>query len=149
MPHQPAVPEAHLEDITTCLILALPLLKDLNDAFGPPFVQSIVNTIHTLINSLQKVKQNKNECAQLMGSIHKVLFAIVSLHTKSETAGSLSPVLLHNVEKFMETLHKISTFIEAQQEGNKIKNLFRKNEMSKLLRECHAGLAQAEECFWV
>ncbi|KAF8192019.1 hypothetical protein K438DRAFT_1762586 [Mycena galopus ATCC 62051] len=33
--------KAHLDQITMCLTLALPLLKELNDAFGPPFVQPI------------------------------------------------------------------------------------------------------------
>ncbi|KAF8205279.1 hypothetical protein K438DRAFT_1818879 [Mycena galopus ATCC 62051] len=149
MPRQPTVPETSLERIKTGLTLALPLLSELNDAFGPPFVQSIANTIQTLINLIQNVKQNKNECAQLMDSIHEVLYPIVELHIKSETIGSLPPAMLHNIGKFMETLHKIYIFIEAQQQRNKIKNFFRNNEMNKLLQDCYAGLKQAKEVFGI
>ncbi|KAF8171379.1 hypothetical protein K438DRAFT_1852690, partial [Mycena galopus ATCC 62051] len=139
--------KAHLDQITTCLTLALPLLKELNDAFGPLFIQPIVNTIQSLINL--NVKQNKNECAQLMENIHHILYAVVELHIKSETVGSLPPSMLDNIGKFVETLHKIYTFVEAQQQGNKIKRFFHNHEMNKLLQDCHAGLKQAQEMFGI
>ena len=54
------------------------------------------------------------------------------------------------LKKFINrTLHKIYTFVEAQQQGNKITHLFRNNEMNKLLQDCHAGLKQAQEMFGV
>ncbi|KAF8209132.1 hypothetical protein K438DRAFT_1811808 [Mycena galopus ATCC 62051] len=149
MPRQLTGAKTHLNHITTCLKLALPLLTELNDAFGPPFVQSIVNTIQSLINLVQNVKQNKNACAQLMDNIHHILYGVVKLHIKSETVGSLPPLLLDNIGKFVETLHKIYTFVEAQQQGNKIMHLFRNNEMNKLLQDCHAGLKQAQEMFGI
>lgn len=40
-------------------------------------------------------------------------------------------------------------FFEAQQDGNKIRQLFRNNEMSNLLKDCHAGLDQAMKVFGV
>ncbi|KAF8166941.1 hypothetical protein K438DRAFT_249203 [Mycena galopus ATCC 62051] len=132
-----------------CLTLVLPLLKELNDAFGPPFVQPIVNTVQSLINLVQNVKQNKNECVQLMGNIHHILYGIVELHIKSETVGSPSPSMLDNIGKFVETLHKIYTFVEAQQQGKKIKDLFGNNGINKLLQGCHAGLKQAQEMFGI
>ncbi|KAF8216904.1 hypothetical protein K438DRAFT_1748052 [Mycena galopus ATCC 62051] len=144
MPRQPNVTKTQLDHISDCLTLALPLLNKLNDASGPPFVQSIANTVQALINSVKNVKQNKSECAQLMGNIHEVLCAIVRLHIKSETVGSLPPSMLDNIGKFIETLHKIYTFITAQQQGNKIKHLFRNHEMNTLLQECHAGLKQIQ-----
>ncbi|KAF8143946.1 hypothetical protein K438DRAFT_1875014 [Mycena galopus ATCC 62051] len=141
--------KAHLDQVAMCLTLALPLLKELNDAFGPPFVQPIVNTIQSLINLVQNVKQNKNECVQLMENIHHILYAVVELHIKSETVGSLPPSKLDNIGKFVETLHKIYTFVEAQQQGKKIKHLFGNNEMNKLLQDCHARLKQAQEIFGI
>ncbi|KAF8144526.1 hypothetical protein K438DRAFT_1992774 [Mycena galopus ATCC 62051] len=94
--------KAHLDQITTCLTLALPLLKELNDAFGPPFVQPMVNTIQSLINLVQNVKQNKSECAQLMENIHHILYAVVELYIKSETVALLPPSMLDNIGKFVE-----------------------------------------------
>ncbi|KAF8207499.1 hypothetical protein K438DRAFT_1755539 [Mycena galopus ATCC 62051] len=149
MPRRPTVTEMRLDNITVCLTQALPLLTELNDAFGPPFVQSIVNTIQALINLVQNVKQNKTECARVMENIHQIVYAIINLHIKSETVGSLSPSMLDYVGKFMETLHKIYTFIEAQQEGNKIKHLFGNKETKKLLQDCCAGLTQAMDVFGI
>ncbi|KAF8205332.1 hypothetical protein K438DRAFT_2096588 [Mycena galopus ATCC 62051] len=147
MPRQPTFDEIHLSNITACLTLALPLLDDLNDAFGPPFVPLISTAIQALIDAVQNVKRNKSECAQLMENIHHLTYAIVNLHMKSETVGSLPPSMLANIGKFIETLHKIYTFIEAQQQGNKIKHFLRNNDMNKLLQDCHTGLKQAQEAF--
>ncbi|KAJ7351565.1 hypothetical protein DFH08DRAFT_935169 [Mycena albidolilacea] len=149
MPRQPTVTETHLERIVACLAPGLTLLKELNDAFGPPFILTISNTIEALIDMVQNVKRNKKECAKLMENIHPVLYAIINLHLKTDTVESLAPAMLSNIGKFMETLHKIYTFLKAQQDGNKIKHLFRNNEMQKLFRDCHAGLDQAMEVFKV
>ncbi|KAJ7849420.1 hypothetical protein B0H14DRAFT_3138001, partial [Mycena olivaceomarginata] len=149
MPHQSPVTEIRLNNIKGCLTPALTLLKELNDAFGPPFIQSIANTIESLIDIVQNVKQNKDECAQLMESIHPVLYAIINLQLKAETVESLSPEMLHNIGRFMETLHKIYTFLDGQQDGNRIKYLFRNNEVQKLLKDCHARLDHASEVFEV
>ncbi|KAJ7749397.1 hypothetical protein B0H16DRAFT_873419 [Mycena metata] len=47
------------------------------------------------------------------------------------------------------TLHKIHTFIEAQQNGSKVKKFFRQGELSGLLKDCKAGLQQGLEFFQV
>ncbi|KAF8143641.1 hypothetical protein K438DRAFT_1783581 [Mycena galopus ATCC 62051] len=149
MPRQPTFMESRLGNIAACLTLTLSLLNELNDAFGPPFVQSISKTIKALVNLAQNVKRNKDSCAELMDSIHEVLGAIISLHLKSEPIGCLPPSMLDNIGKFIGTLRKIYAFVEAQQERNKIKQLFRNNEMNRLLHECHAGLTQAMEVFGI
>ncbi|KAF8141037.1 hypothetical protein K438DRAFT_1785111 [Mycena galopus ATCC 62051] len=147
MPRQTTVTEIRLGNITTCLKLAVPLPNELNDAFGPPFVQTIAKTIQAIINLIENVKRNKNEWAQLMDSIHQVLCAIVNLHIKSETVRALPPSMLRHIGEFIETLHKTYAFVEAQQEGNKIKQLFRNHEINTLLRDCRAGLREAMEVF--
>ncbi|KAJ7447707.1 hypothetical protein FB451DRAFT_1535937 [Mycena latifolia] len=43
------------------------------------------------------------------------------------------------------TLHKVHTFVEAEQEKSKIKQFFRQGEMRTLLKACHTGLAQGLE----
>ncbi|KAF8164568.1 hypothetical protein K438DRAFT_1941830, partial [Mycena galopus ATCC 62051] len=147
MPRLPTAIEIRINNIIACLTPALLLLTELNDAFGPPFVQSIANTIQSLINMVQNVKRNKIECAQLMEPIHQIVYGILNLHIKSETLGFLSPSMLDNIGTFMRTLHKIYAYIETQQEGYKIKNLFRSSEIKQLLQDCHAGLNQAIEVF--
>ena len=65
---------------------------------------------------------------------------------------------IHAVNKFSNTrqihdwflyrtLHKIYGFLEAQQEGNKIKHLFRQSELKALFVNCQVGLNQACKIF--
>ncbi|KAJ6470404.1 hypothetical protein C8R45DRAFT_937321 [Mycena sanguinolenta] len=133
MPRQPTVTEIRLENLTACLTPAVTLLNELNDAFAPSFVQPISNTIASLLKLVQNVKQNKKQCAELLENIHQVLFAIIDLHSKSEAAGSLSLAMTEHVGTFMKTLHKIHIYIEAQQDRNKLKQLFRHLEMNNLI----------------
>lgn len=39
---------------------------------------------------------------QLMENIHQILYAIVNLHVKSETVGSLPPLMVDHIGKFIE-----------------------------------------------
>jgi hypothetical protein len=48
------------------------------------------------------VKQNKEECAQLMETTHQILYTIIKLYLKSETVESLAPAVLDNIGKFLE-----------------------------------------------
>ncbi|KAJ7344091.1 hypothetical protein DFH08DRAFT_810618 [Mycena albidolilacea] len=126
---QATVRETRLNDTITSLISTLPLLKEPNDAFRPPFVQTISNTIEALISM-----------SQLMEIINQVLYAIINLHLKSETFGSLPPATVDNIGKFAE-------FLEVQQGGSKIKCLFGNNAMQNLLRYGHLGLDTAMTVF--
>ncbi len=53
MPHQDPAIEARIHNLTACLTPAITLLEELNDAFGPPFIQLIVNTVQALIAGVQ------------------------------------------------------------------------------------------------
>jgi hypothetical protein len=53
MPHQSILTEICVTNIVQYLTPALILLKELNDAFGPPFIQAIANTIESLITMAQ------------------------------------------------------------------------------------------------
>ncbi|KAJ7699094.1 hypothetical protein B0H16DRAFT_1705885, partial [Mycena metata] len=111
MPPQPTVTGIRLTNITACLTPAITLLNELNDAFGPLFIQPISNTVISVMGIIQNVKRNKNQCANLLENIHKVLYAIVKLYMESETAGSLPPLIVDHIGDFVETLHKIHIFV--------------------------------------
>ncbi|KAJ7715241.1 hypothetical protein B0H16DRAFT_1701747 [Mycena metata] len=149
MPRADPTSEARIHQLITCLAPAVTLLEELSDAFGPPFIQPIVKTVQALIAGVQKVKRNKDDCFQLVESIHQVLYLIIHLHLKSETAESLPPSVLDKIAEFTDTLHKIYTFIEIQLDGNKIRQFFRQSEVKKLLKDCHTGLDQAIKTFKV
>ncbi|KAJ7123534.1 hypothetical protein C8R44DRAFT_735180 [Mycena epipterygia] len=147
MPPKTTLSETRTDNIVACLTPVIPLLTEFSDAFGTPFIPAIVNTTLSLITLVQNVKKNKEECIQLMENIHELLYAVVNLHIKSETPATLPPTTLSAIGELMETLHKVHAFMEAQQDGNKIKHFFRQSEMKTLLNECHTELKQAVDVF--
>ncbi|KAJ7123640.1 hypothetical protein C8R44DRAFT_784133 [Mycena epipterygia] len=139
--------DIRMKNILACLTPAVTLLNEINDAFGTPFIQAISNTTLSLITAVQTVKRQRDECIQMMENIHGLLYAIINLHIMSETEGTLAPATLHYIGQFTETLHKIHVFVEAQQDGNRIKHFFRQSEMNTLLKNCQVGLDQAQQMF--
>jgi hypothetical protein len=55
MVHKPTVTEIRLDNITSCLTLAVTLLNELSAAFNPPFVQPLSSTIVALMNTVQVI----------------------------------------------------------------------------------------------
>jgi hypothetical protein len=53
--HLPRVTEIGLNNIAEYLTLAVTLLKDLDNAFGPPFIQPIANTLESFITIVQVI----------------------------------------------------------------------------------------------
>ncbi|KAJ7131146.1 hypothetical protein C8R44DRAFT_904175 [Mycena epipterygia] len=149
MPSQPTVTEICMNAVLSCLTPMLTLLNEVMDAFGTPFMRAISSTTLSLIIVSQNAKRNKDECIQFMENIHGILYAIIDLHITSETGGGLLPATLDHIGNFMQILHKIHTFVEAQQDGNRIKYFFRQNEMNKLRKDCQAGLEEALKVFKV
>ncbi|KAJ6542144.1 hypothetical protein DFH09DRAFT_1392762 [Mycena vulgaris] len=127
--------------------IAVDTPEDLANSFKTPFLEPISNTAKSLLTAVQTVKQNKSDCTQLLEQTYGLLYAIVSLHMKPETGSDLSPSILNHLGKFTDTLYKIHTFVEAQQDKSKIRHFFRQGEMSKLLKDCNMGLQEALDHF--
>ncbi|KAJ7849046.1 hypothetical protein B0H13DRAFT_1906402 [Mycena leptocephala] len=149
---QPTVTQIRLNNITTCLTITANTLEILVGSLKSPFLEAISMTTQSLLKNMelqQTVKQNKNECTQLLEQTYELLNAILMVHITSDMGGELPPSVLKHIGKFMETLHKIHTFVEAQQKGSTLKNFFRQGEMSTLLKDCKAGLRQGYEIFQI
>ncbi|KAJ7828611.1 hypothetical protein B0H13DRAFT_2289961 [Mycena leptocephala] len=101
------------------------------------------------LKNVQSVKQNKDDCTKLMEQTVDLLNAIIAVHITSDACAELPPSVLHDIGKFTSTLHKIHTFVEAQQTGSTLKRIFRQAEMSNLLKDCKAGLQQGFESFQI
>jgi hypothetical protein len=69
MPPQPTVTEIRLNNITACLVSALALLEELNDAFGPPFMQLISSIVLSLITAMQVIVRGERCCTILCVAI--------------------------------------------------------------------------------
>ncbi|KAJ6533319.1 P-loop containing nucleoside triphosphate hydrolase protein [Mycena vulgaris] len=144
---QPIATEIRLNNILKCFTIAVDTLEVLANSFKTPFLEPISKTAKSLLTAVQTVKQNRSDCAQLLEQTYGLLYAIVSLHMKPETGPDLSPSMLNHLGTFTDTLYKIHTFVEAQQDKSKIRHFFRQGEMSKLLKDCNLGLQEALDHF--
>ncbi|KAJ7457744.1 hypothetical protein FB451DRAFT_1509030 [Mycena latifolia] len=138
MPLQPDAAQIRFNHMTTALSAAVPTFDMVSASLKTPFLDPISNLMHSLLAAAQTVKRNHDDCAQMLEQIHQLLYAIIHVHINSDTGGELPPKM---------TLCKIHTFVEAQQEKNKIKQFFRQGEMRALLKDCCKGLEQALEAF--
>ncbi|KAJ7694706.1 hypothetical protein B0H16DRAFT_1844977 [Mycena metata] len=147
MPRQPTVTQARLNNISKCVAITANTFDVLVDTLKISGVEAISNTIQPLLKLVQTIKQDKIECAELMEQTHELLNAIITMYIKSDTGAELPPSTLNQIVKFTETLHKIHTFVEAQQGSSKIKKLFRHGELAVLLKDCKAGLQETLDFF--
>ncbi|KAJ7150457.1 hypothetical protein C8R43DRAFT_1191653 [Mycena crocata] len=136
------------KNILECSATAVETLEILSRSLGTPFLGAISSTTRSLLKVMETIKQNKQDCIQLVEQTHEVLNAILVVHVESDT-GELPPVMLKQIGEFTETLYKIHTFVEAQQEKHILKNIFRHGEMGTLLNECKAGLQQGLDSFQI
>ncbi|KAJ7041758.1 hypothetical protein C8F04DRAFT_1299276 [Mycena alexandri] len=149
MPRQPTTPDIHLNNISKCLDITRSSLQLIVDSLEISGLEAILNTTQSLLKLAEKIKQNKFSCSELMQQAHQVLMEIVGLYVKSDTGGELVPNVLNHIANFTQTLHKIHTFVEAQQSGNKVKMFFRQGEMGTLLKDCKAELQQGLDFFQI
>ncbi|KAJ7114634.1 hypothetical protein C8R43DRAFT_1156393 [Mycena crocata] len=140
--------QTRLNSVNICFTGAVDTIELLAATLKIPFLDAISKTSRSLLMTAQAVKQNKAECAELMEQTLSLLYAVTSIHTKSPT-GELPPGTLNQIGQFTETLHKIHTYIEAQQDKNQIRQFFRQGEMKTLLKACRMGLQEALEVFTV
>ncbi|KAJ7713157.1 hypothetical protein B0H16DRAFT_548903 [Mycena metata] len=148
MPRQQTIIEVRLENISKCVTITVDTLDILVNTLKIPGLEAMVNTTQSLLKFVQTIKQDKNECAELMEQTHNILNAII-VYVKSDTGIELPPSTLHEIANFTRTLHKIHTFIEAQQSGSKVKKFFRKGELGGLLKDCKTGLQDGIKLFQI
>jgi hypothetical protein len=119
MPAHSSITQIRLDNIKTCLNDAVTTVDVLSKNLKTPFLEPIVNTMWSILgtvqvivlghlgameltNTHQKIKRNKEVCAEMLGQIHKLLYAIIQVHIASNTGGELTPKMLDNLGQFAE-----------------------------------------------
>ncbi|KAJ7167028.1 hypothetical protein C8R46DRAFT_268998, partial [Mycena filopes] len=137
----PPTMETHLNNISKSLTVTTHTLELLVETLKVSGLEAISNTTQSLAKLILTIKQNKEDCAELMEHTSQLLAAVVDVYLKSDNGGEdLAPSVLNQIGNLTTTLHKIHTFIEAQQTGNKFKFFFRQGELGALLKSCKADL---------
>ncbi|KAJ7118057.1 hypothetical protein C8R44DRAFT_854189 [Mycena epipterygia] len=112
-----------------------------------PFLHTLSTLCLSILDAVQSVKSNKDECFWLVEHIHEILCAIIHLWTTAETDGQLPPTLLYDIAKFTETLQKIYSFLNTLQGMGKIKQFFKQADTSTQLKECSVALNHSLNVF--
>ncbi|KAJ7744889.1 P-loop containing nucleoside triphosphate hydrolase protein, partial [Mycena metata] len=149
MPSQQSVTRVRLANISTCVTITVNTLNILVNTLKIHGLEAMMNTTQSLLKLIQTIKQDKTECAQLMEQTHVILSAIIGVYVRLDTGIELPPSTSNEIANFTQTLHKLHTFIEAQQSGSKVKKLFRQGELNGLLKDCKAGLQQGIQFFQI
>ncbi|KAJ7135151.1 hypothetical protein C8R46DRAFT_1325991, partial [Mycena filopes] len=138
----PPTPETRLNDISKSLTVTGHTLELLVETLKVSGLEAISNTTQSLAKLVLTIKQNKEDCAQLMEHTSQLLTVIIDVYLKSNNGEDLAPSVLNQIGNLTTTLHKIHTFVEAQQTGSKFKIFFRQGELGGLLKSCKAELQQ-------
>ncbi|KAJ7620734.1 hypothetical protein DFH06DRAFT_64116 [Mycena polygramma] len=149
MPPRLSVTQIRLNNIKNCLAATADSFEALASGLKEPFLEGISYTTKTLLKNVETIKQNKDECVQLLEQTHELLNAVLVTHIKSDTGVDLAPDVLDQIGKFTQTLHKVHSFVEGQQKGSKIKRLLHQGDLSALLKGCKEGLQQGLDSFQI
>ncbi|KAJ7055185.1 hypothetical protein C8F01DRAFT_462690 [Mycena amicta] len=146
---------SRLQHLASCTSVIADALERISEPLTQnPFLGPIARTLRAISGTICDVKQNKNDCIELVDGLFVVLLEIVALHTKAAGTDSdsadISPTVLHHIGDFTMTLVKIQAYLERQQDRKRVdlKGLFRRQGgLTALLNECRSGLQRATEVF--
>ncbi|KAJ7481734.1 hypothetical protein FB451DRAFT_136279 [Mycena latifolia] len=120
-------------------------LREVSDGLDTPFLRTISGVAALILTTVQSVRTNKEECAQMVEDISEIISAIIRLCVDAN--GVLPPSILDSIGRFTETLQKFQSFMRTQQDQGKLKRLFKNQENTAQLEECKAALKQALDVF--
>ncbi|KAJ7138267.1 hypothetical protein C8R44DRAFT_976057 [Mycena epipterygia] len=126
--------------------IAATALKQLSDFSSIPYLKVVAGVSLLILDTVQFVKTNKEQCTTLIEKIEELLCIIIQLCVNTIT---LSSGLLHAMGKFAGTLQKIEAFMRTQQDMGRFKRFFRQQENAAQLEDCKMGLRQALDAFAV
>ncbi|KAJ7858637.1 hypothetical protein B0H14DRAFT_3135413 [Mycena olivaceomarginata] len=128
--------------------LAATTLKQISDINSTPYLKVVAGVALLILDTVQSVKTNKEECTVLVEQIYYIISAIVDLY--AEMAAPISPALLDAMAIFAETLQKIESVIRTQQDMSMLKRFLRQQESVAQLEDCKISLKRLLEFFlWV
>ncbi|KAJ7304751.1 hypothetical protein DFH08DRAFT_976543 [Mycena albidolilacea] len=128
------------------LLRVLVVLDYLDDTFETPFVASMCAVARALIPMVENATKNQGDCFAFIADVHRVLYGFLECLTNSDTAGPLPVTMLSELGVLNETLRKIYTFVEVQDE-NQTNYALTPEEAETLFKECRSGLVRALEVF--
>ncbi|KAJ7662955.1 hypothetical protein B0H17DRAFT_1336955 [Mycena rosella] len=120
-------------------------LKQLSEISPIPYIKVVAGVSLLILDTVQSVKTNKEECTAMIVQIDQLLHIMIDLC--SEPSVSLPSIVLDAIGKFAETLQKIEVFMRMQNGMGRFKRFFRHQENIAQLEDCKTGLKAAFDAF--
>ncbi|KAJ7878867.1 hypothetical protein B0H14DRAFT_2567154 [Mycena olivaceomarginata] len=137
-----------MPDYTHHATTAASMLKQLSELSPIPYLKVVAGVSLLILETIQTVKTNKEQCATLVEQVDELLCVIIELCVESvDNSEPFSPLLLNTMGRFAETLQKIESFMRKQQDMGRIQRFFRQQENTVLLEDCKEGLRHALDVF--
>ncbi|TFK37765.1 hypothetical protein BDQ12DRAFT_723843 [Crucibulum laeve] len=80
--------------------LAARMLKEIAEATGAPYLKTIAGLATLIIQTVETVRYNKEECVRMTGFTYELICAIINICKNTEA--ELPPSMVQNIEKFQE-----------------------------------------------
>ncbi|KAJ7921750.1 hypothetical protein B0H13DRAFT_1866362 [Mycena leptocephala] len=117
--------------------VAATLLKDIGNASKQPYLQAIASLSLLIMETVQRVRDNKDTCLKMAERAYELVCAIINIcHDKG---ADLAPAMVRSITQFSEILEKILVFMRIR--------MFRSMEDQTLITECNQGLKHALDVF--
>ncbi|KAJ7144055.1 hypothetical protein C8R44DRAFT_865050 [Mycena epipterygia] len=120
-------------------------LRDVSQATNVPFIKVVVGLSTLILETVQTVQTNKEECLALIEQIENLIRIVIDLC--AQHSQNLPPTILSTIGTFAQTLQKIESFMQSQQSMGRIKRFFKQHENSSQLEDCKTGLQTALHIF--
>ncbi|KAJ7819362.1 hypothetical protein B0H14DRAFT_2600689 [Mycena olivaceomarginata] len=127
--------------------VAATLLKDIGNASNQPYLQMIASVSLLIMETVQRVKDNKDACMKMTEHAYELVCAIINICRDAEA--ELAPAMVRSITQLSETLENILAFVRNQVKGGLLRRMFRSMEDADLIKECNAGLKHALDVFGV
>ncbi|KAJ7921780.1 hypothetical protein B0H13DRAFT_1866385 [Mycena leptocephala] len=124
--------------------VAATLLKAIGNAPKQPYLQAIVSVSLLIMETVQRVRHNKDACIKMTERVYEVVCAIINICHDKEA--DLAPATIRSTT---QTLEKILVFVRNHVKGGLLRRMFRSVEDQTLITECNQGLKHALDVFGV
>ncbi|TFK35516.1 hypothetical protein BDQ12DRAFT_759846 [Crucibulum laeve] len=105
--HQLKAP-SKTQDLLQYGAIAASMLKEIAEATGVPCLKTIAGLTTLIIQTVETVRYNKDECIRMTERTYWLICAIINICKNTEA--ELPPDMVRNIEQFQDTLQKLLSY---------------------------------------
>ncbi|TFK37326.1 hypothetical protein BDQ12DRAFT_750672 [Crucibulum laeve] len=99
------------EDLLQYGSIAARMLKEIAEATGVPCLKTIAGLTTLIIQTVQTVRYNKDECIRMTERTYWLICAIINICKNFEA--ELPPDMMRNIEQLQNTLQKLLSYVQS------------------------------------